>query len=172
MFEGKTPLLGEVMTGVLDADFNAAREVYERLRESYPRDEGVSSFEFLLSVPDDLWTETRSDEERLAVWQAVAQSLPRNSAGYLMARDGFFRRLLAVTDARELVVTHPLIAPDIANHLLGAREWNVPRDYVRDVLLAGKELKPLAFEDQAVSDLLGEEGAPEWLASLGAIRRI
>lgn len=172
LFEGKTPLLGEVMTGVIDADFHAAREAYGRLRESYPMDESVSSFEFLLSVPNDLWTETRSDEERLSVWQAVAQSLPRNSPGYLKARDGFFGRLLTVTDARELVVAYPLIAPDIANHLLRTGDWNDARECVRDVLLAGNELTPLAFEDHAVSDLLGEEGAPEWLASLGAIRRL
>lgn len=36
LFEGKTPLLGEVTAGVLEADFHAAREAYERLRESYP----------------------------------------------------------------------------------------------------------------------------------------
>ncbi len=172
LFEGKTPLLGEVTVGVVEADFQAARKAYERLRETYPMDESVSAFEFLSSVPDDLWTETRSDDERLSVWQAVAPFFPANSTGYLKARDGFFRRLLATTDARELVVAHPLIAPVVANHLLDAGDWNVARECIRDALLAGKELKPLAFEDQAVSDLLGEEGSAEWLASLGAIRRL
>ena len=172
LFEGKTPLVGEVTAGVLKADFRAAREAYERLRESYPMDKSVSSFEFLSSVPDDFWSETRSDEERLSVWQAVAQCFQTNSTGYLKARDGFFRRLLTIVDARELVVAHPSFAPDIANHLLSADEWNLARECLRDVLLAGKELKPLAFQDQVVSDLLSEEGAPEWLASLGAIRRL
>ena len=93
LFEGKTPLVGEVTAGVLKADFRAAREAYERLRESYPMDKSVSSFEFLSSVPDDFWSETRSDEERLSVWQAVAQCFQTNSTGYLKARDGFPLRL-------------------------------------------------------------------------------
>lgn len=77
-----------------------------------------------------------------------------------------------MTDARNLAVEHPWAAPDVANHLVFAQEWRAAREAVRDVLLAGNELRPLEFEDPAVFDLLGEEGAPEWLASLGAIRRL
>jgi hypothetical protein len=80
--------------------------------------------------------------------------------------------LLRIERARDLAVSDPWVAADVANHLVSAGDWRGEREVVRDVLLAGNELKPLAFEDASVSDLLGEEGAPEWLASLGAIRRL
>jgi len=172
LFEGKVPLVGEVATAVLDADFVAARSAYDRLRESYPADEAVSSFEFLLSVPKDFWSGSRADDERLAMWRMVAQKHQGQAHAHRAAREGFFRRQLALTKASDLAVAHPWVASDVANQLLSMGEWRAARDVVRDVLLTGYELRPLAFEDGVVCDLLGEEGAPAWLASLGAIRSV
>lgn len=109
-------------------------------------------------------------EERLSVWRAVSSRYVTGSPLFGGIRDGFFRRLLRVESARELAVSHPWVDADVANYLLSAGEWRSEREVVRDVLLARNELKPLAFEDASVSDLLAEEGELEWLASLGAIR--
>lgn len=165
LFEGRIPLVGEVETAFLDGDFREAMRAYARLHSTYPTDAAVAAFHFLLEIPDDLWEETRSDEERVSVWEHVV-SRRRGT------RDGFFRRWLRTTDGRNLAASHPAVAPDIANHLLSAGDRSTGRKVVRDVLIAGHELRPLAFDDLAVSDLLGEEGTPEWLASLGAIRHV
>lgn len=170
LFEGRVPLVGEIETALLDGDFREAREAYDRLRGTYPEDDSVSFFEFLSAIPHDIWTAPIGQEKLLSVWRTVSSRYVAGSPLFRGVRDGFFGRLLRGESARELAVSYPWVASDIANHLLSVGEWRSEREVVRDALLAGCELKPLAFEDAPVSDLLGEEGAPEWLASLGAIR--
>ncbi len=172
LFEGKVPLVGEIETALFDADFRLARAAHDRLRSTYRDDGSVPFFEFLSLISPDIWTGSLGQDERLSVWKIVATRYPTDSPPYRAIRDGFFRRLLRMEKAPDLAVSHPWVAADVANHLLSAGEWRSEREVVRDVLLAGNELKPLAFEDPSVSDLLGEEGEPEWLASLGAIRRL
>ncbi len=170
LFEGKVPLVGEIEAAVVDGDYRSARAAYDRLRNTYPADGSVAFFGFLTLIPHDFWTASLSREERLSVWRTVAKRYPSDSRVYRAVRDGFFRRLLRLETTRDLAVSDPWVAADVANHLLSAGDWRAEREVVRDSLLGGNELKPLAFEDESVSDLLGEEGGPEWLASLGAIR--
>jgi len=170
LFEGRVPLLGEIETALVDGDFPLARAAYDRLRDTYPAEGSVSFFEFLSLIQRDLWTAPLGQEERLSVWGTVSKRYVTGARLYRGIRDGFFRRLFRVETARDVAVSHPWVAADVANYLLSAGEWRSEREVVRDVLLAGNELKPLAYEDASVSDLLGEEGEPEWLASLGAIR--
>ena len=43
---------------------------------------------------------------------------------------------------------------------------------MRDVLLGGREVSALAFEDAELADLLAEDRSPPWLVVLGALRRL
>jgi hypothetical protein len=170
LFEGKVPMVGEVERAVLDGDFRLAREAYDRLRITYPADAAVSFFRFLSHIRPDIWTASLGCDERLSAWKTLATLYATGSPLYRAVRHGFFRRLLQLDNARDLALSQPWVAADVANHLWSAREYHLERELVRDLLLAGNELPPLAFEDESVSDLLGEEGMPEWLAGLGAIR--
>ena len=61
--------------------------------------------------------------------------------------------------------------PLVAETLVAIGETARARLLVRDTLLAGGEISDIA-EDQPVADLLSEDLEPQWLASLGAIRRL
>ncbi len=172
LFEGKVPLVGEIESALADGDYGLARAAYDRLRSTYPEDGSVAFFEFLSLIPPGVWTAPMRLEERLSVWRTIAARHATGTPFHRAIRDGFFRRLLRIERASALAVSHAWVAPDVANHLRSAGDWRAGREVVRDVLLAGEQLKPLAFDDGDVSDVLGEEGEPEWLASLGAIRRI
>jgi hypothetical protein len=79
-----------------------------------------------------------------------------------------------VADA--LVKARPECLPSLCAAMARADAAEGPRrarQLVREALLAGRELEPNDFRhDPPVADLLAEDLAPRWLASLGAISRI
>lgn len=168
LFEGPAPLMGGLEQAMWDADFEKAHVLYEELRETYP--DIAHAFEFLSAIPAGLWSEDVPDANRMAHWSSIARALGPGTVRFRRVRDGFFRRLLAESDAGALASSSPAFAPDIANALSAVGERRRAREAVREALLAGNELRPLEFEDPEVADLLGEDEPAPWLASLGAIR--
>jgi hypothetical protein len=140
LFEGRTPLVSELEAALFDGDYPSAQAAYERLRSTYPEDGSVSFFEFLLLIPRDFWTAPLGREERLAVWRTISSRYPVDSRPYRAAREGFFRRLFRLERARDVSLSNPWVAADVANHLLNAGDWRGEREVVRDLLLAGHEL--------------------------------
>jgi hypothetical protein len=163
LFEDRTVLAREMEAALYAGDLEASASLRARLEEAYGPSAATARLAFVDTLP------AAAEDPQALLGELVR--LDGQLRGPLRegARSGLVAALLRDRQPADLVSLDPACLPVLVN-ALGDDERG--RRLVRDALLAGGELPPVEFEDEAVREVLGEDLAPRWLASLGAIRRL
>jgi hypothetical protein len=167
LFDDFGLLRHDLESALARADFEAARALRERLADTYGR-AATRPYRFLDEL-DDLWE--RPAHEALEVWAYAEDDIDPEPLRR-RARQAVLTRLIDLHGAAFLVARAPRALPDVVAALVAGDDEPAGFALVRDALLAGRNLEPLAFDAPALRDLLAEDLPPRWLACLGAIRRL
>jgi len=186
LFTVERELLGVIDAAIVDGCFEDARDV----RNELVAREGASRETRRLQILDALgaagfWT--RPLEQCVDGWAEIERRWDVAEPGVrAMVRDGVLRRLVRDHQAWALVRARPSLLPAIVN-VLGKRaaagsggepgddgglEAAAAATLLRDALAAGIGAPSGDFDDAAFVDLLAEDRAPQWLACVGALRRL
>ena len=183
LFDDDVQLRRDLHDAIERGEFERARELRSRLDESYD-DTDTEPFAFLDELAGDLWQRPPREVLALALEIAsepfmpssLAASVPRAVVVRLVATHGVETVLADAPDALPAVFNAlsppPLLDDEDIDAQADAAGRTPARRLVRDALLAGRDLEPLDFHDEAVRDLLAEDASPQWLACLGVVRRL
>ena len=172
LFEGKTPIRGELQEALRRADYEEAQRVLRKLMETYGPDEETEHLGFLHRLDVKIWEKTTDISRRLSIWRDIESQFSCDSRLRRVLRNGFFERLFTWHSPQEAVRRDPEILEDLIQTLYDLGKGIEARTLVRDALLAGHPFGPLDFEDEKISELLSEDLTPQWMASLGSIRHL
>jgi len=176
LFTAERELIGLMEAAVVEGRFEEAR----RFRDTLVALEGASREARRLSVLDRLglrgfWE--RPIEQCVDEWHIVERSLANeDSAAHRLVRSGFLARLITSSAPEAIVRLRPAMLALLVN-FLAARDGDSDRagsaeSLLRDALAAGMSAASGGFDEPALVDLLAEDRAPQWLACLGAVRRL
>jgi hypothetical protein len=168
LFDDLPLLRHDLEAALARADFDAARELLERLEITYGP-AAARPYAFLERLQDGLWTLPPADA--VAAWEEIADDVEPEPL-QRSVRQAVLARLIAVHGAEALAAAVPASLPDLVQALQAEAGDGPAFALVRDALRAGRTLDPLAFEEPALRELLAEDLEPRWLACLGAIRRL
>jgi hypothetical protein len=173
LFTVERELIGLMESAIADGRFEQALE----FRDALVAREGPSKDTRELGLLDQLgapafWT--RSLDACLDDWLRLDRAWAGAHAQHVLLRDGVFVRLLITHEPDDIVRAAPSLLAPLVNFLARVVGWDgtTPECLLRDTLLAGIAPPPGEFDDPAFVDLLAEDRAPQWLACLGALRRL
>ncbi|RPJ74159.1 MAG: hypothetical protein EHM24_06615 [Acidobacteria bacterium] len=175
LFTVERELLGLLESAIGDGRFEDAR----RVRDELVAREGPTRETRRLHVLDSLtapgfWA--RPVDQCVDAWLEIERRWDDGEpAVRAMVRDGVTLRLLSIHGAWAVVRARPLVLATVVNFLGKPgveREADAAADLLRDALAAGIGAASGDFHDPAFVDLLAEDRAPQWLACLGALRRL
>ncbi len=165
---GDLTLLRHDLEGALErADFDVACALRARLAEEFgaPAARPYAVLDTLAGLAQ------RAPGDALRAWDDVADDVDPPLLRERATR-ALLTRLVARHGAAAIVAQAPEALPAVVASLLAADDEPGAACLVRDALLAGRVLEPLAFPAGALRELLAEDLAPRWLACLGAVRRL
>jgi hypothetical protein len=172
LFEGKVLLLGELERALLRCDFAAGIRVRQQLADQYGEAAVPSNISFLDKLGPEFWEDSRDLRERMAGRRALEADLPEGSPLHKAVKNCFWEKLLERHSPEEILLFDGCLLPCLFNVLHGLGRQREGRDLVRDRLLSGEVCNPIDFDDEVVNDILAEDLAPQWLASLGALHHV
>lgn len=165
---GDLTLLRHDLEGALErADFDAALALRARLAEEF----GAAAARPYAVLDALAGLEQSAPGDALRAWDEVADDVDPPLLRERATR-ALITRLVARHGAAAVVAQAPSCLPAVVATLLAADDEPSAACLVRDALLAGRALEPLAFPAGALRELLAEDLAPRWLACLGAVRRL
>ncbi len=167
LFGDLTLLRHELEGALAGADFDAARTLRERLAGEFgtPAARPYAVLDTLAGL------EQRTPRDALRAWDDVADDVDPQPLRQRATR-ALITRLIARHGAEAVVAQAPESLPAVVATLLTVDDEPAAACLVRDALLAGRVLEPLAFPAGALRELLAEDLAPRWLACLGAVSRL
>jgi hypothetical protein len=172
LFEERVLMIGELERALQSADYRAALACKDKLEQTYGAGAVPPRLCYLERLGADFWDRPLSPGERLSGWRTIARELDGSGQCFRRARHAFFRRSLTIESPEALIRCDAACVVPIAKTLYEVEDVSSGRRVVRDALLLGYDIRPFDLQDEMLSDLLSEDLAPRWLASLGAIRRL
>lgn len=175
LFTVERELLGLLESAIVDGRFEDALGV----RGELVAREGPSRETRQLHVLDRLgapgfWS--RPADQCVDAWLEIERGWEGAEPGVRdMVRDGVLLRLVSGHGAAAVIEARPSLLAAIVNFVgkrATEREADAAAALLRDALAAGTAAVSGHFRDAAFVDLLAEDLAPQWLASLGALRRL
>jgi hypothetical protein len=175
LFQRPVMLRVDLDAAIADGRFEDARRCYLELVGDWGESAVPSDTSFVAAL--DLSIFDRPIGELLDRWRRLTDEHCLGRGACQRAWRGLIVRCRGAFSPQALAAVRPECLPHIAN-ALWTTAGDAPgasteaRELVRDTLCEGHELRAEDFLDGAVRDLLSENLEPEWLASLGALRRV